>query len=64
MKAFEKARQAKDAPPAYNDRNNERAFEEWYADQVAIWAKAAYFKKVNRLQELLHEHLKQLESNC
>lgn len=45
MKAFEKARQAKDAPPAYNDQNNERGFEEWYADQVAIWAKAAYFKE-------------------
>ena len=31
---FEKARAAKDAPAAYQDPNNELAFEEWYSDQV------------------------------
>lgn len=43
FKAFEKARDAKDAPAVYKA---ERGFEEWYADQVTIWAKGEYKKQL------------------
>jgi len=42
FKGFEKARDKKDAPASYK---GERGFEEWYADQVAIWAKGEYSKQ-------------------
>lgn len=43
FKSFQTARDAKDAPAAYK---GERGFEEWYADQTAIWAKKEYAKQL------------------
>ena len=37
--AFQKARDAKNAPPSYKGKHG---FEEWYADQVAVWAVKSY----------------------
>ena len=45
--AFNKARTAKDAPEQYRGEEN-LAFEEWFADQVAIWAKQDLAKKEAR----------------
>ena len=39
---FQKARDAKDAPAAYKGKHG---FEEWYADQVAVWAMKSYKKE-------------------
>jgi len=39
--AFQKARDAKDAPASYQGK---RGFEEWYADQLANWAIGEYSK--------------------
>ena len=36
---FQKARDAKNAPPSYKGKHG---FEEWYADQVAVWAVKSY----------------------
>jgi len=47
--AFTKARSAKDAPEAYRGEEN-LAFEEWFADQVAIWSKRDLARKDARAQ--------------
>ena len=47
--AFTKARSAKDAPEAYRGEEN-LAFEEWFADQVAIWSKRDLARKDARSQ--------------
>lgn len=39
---FQKARDAKDAPSAYKGKHG---FEEWYADQTAVWAIKSYKKE-------------------
>jgi hypothetical protein len=57
---FEKARAAKDAPAAYQDPNNELAFEEWYSDQVAIYAKNIYFKEILPAKNLTASHFKKV----
>jgi hypothetical protein len=57
---FEKARAAKDAPAAYQDPNNELAFEEWYSDQVAIYAKNIYFKNTLPAKNLTASHFKKV----
>ena len=60
MREFEKARSAKDAPAAYQDPNNELAFEEWYSDQVAIYAKNLYYKKTLPAKNLSASHFKKV----
>ena len=57
---FEKARAAKDAPAAYQDPNNELAFEEWYSDQVAIYAKNIYLKQTLPAKNLSASHFKKV----
>ena len=57
---FEKARAAKDAPAAYQDPNNELAFEEWYSDQVAIYAKNIYIRKTLPARNLSASHFKKV----
>ena len=57
---FEKARAAKDAPAAYQDPNNELAFEEWYSDQVAIYAKNIYIRKTLPARNLTASHFKKV----
>lgn len=57
---FEKARTAKDAPAAYQDPNNELAFEEWYSDQVAIYAKNIYIRKTLPAKNLTASHFKKV----
>ena len=57
---FEKARAAKDAPAAYQDPNNELAFEEWYSDQVAIYAKNIYIRKTLPARNLSASHFKRV----
>ena len=57
---FEKARAAKDAPAAYQDPNNELAFEEWYSDQVAIYAKNIYIRKTLPAKNLTASHFKKV----
>jgi predicted NAD-dependent protein-ADP-ribosyltransferase YbiA (DUF1768 family) len=48
-RAFERARANKDAPEAYRGEEN-LAFEEWFADQVAIWSKRDLARKEARSQ--------------
>jgi predicted NAD-dependent protein-ADP-ribosyltransferase YbiA (DUF1768 family) len=48
-RAFERARADKDAPEAYRGEEN-LAFEEWFADQVAIWSKRDLARKDARAQ--------------
>ena len=60
VREFEKARAAKDAPAAYQDPNNELAFEEWYSDQVAIYAKNIYLKKTLPAKNLSASHFKKV----
>lgn len=48
-RAFERARASKDAPEAYRGEEN-LAFEEWFADQVAVWSKRDLAKKDARSQ--------------
>ena len=60
IKEFETARAAKDAPAAYQDPNNELAFEEWYADQVAIYAKNIYWKETLPAKNLAASHFKKV----
>ena len=43
--AFTKAAKAKNAPDAYKGKNG---FEEWYADQVAIWANREYASQTQK----------------
>jgi len=57
---FEKARAAKDAPAAYQDPNNELGFEEWYSDQVAIYAKNIYLKKTLPAKNMAASHFKKV----
>ena len=57
---FEKARTAKDAPAAYQDPNNELAFEEWYSDQVAIYAKNIYLKQTLPAKNMGASHFKKV----
>jgi hypothetical protein len=57
---FEKARAAKDAPAAYQDPNNELAFEEWYSDQVAIYAKNIYLKQTLPAKNMAASHFKKV----
>jgi len=57
---FEKARAAKDAPAAYQDPNNELAFEEWYADQVSIYAKNIYLKQTLPAKNMAASHFKKV----
>lgn len=60
VREFEKARTAKDAPAAYQDPNNELAFEEWYSDQVAIYAKNIYLKQTLPAKNLSASHFKKV----
>lgn len=60
IKEFETARAAKNAPAAYQDPNNELAFEEWYADQVAIYAKNIYWKETLPAKNLAASHFKKV----
>lgn len=60
VREFEKARAAKDAPAAYQDPNNELAFEEWYSDQVAIYAKNLYYKTTLPAKNLSASHFKKV----
>ena len=55
QKAFEKAKAADDAPQAYE---GELGFEEWYADQVAVWAQKLYKKQ--KAKNMVEGHFKQL----
>lgn len=57
---FERARTAKDAPAAYQDPNNELAFEEWYSDQVAIYAKNIYLKQTLPAKNMAASHFKKV----
>ena len=57
---FEKARAAKDAPAAYQDPSNELAFEEWYSDQVAIYAKNIYLKQTLPAKNMAASHFKKV----
>jgi hypothetical protein len=52
---FQKARDAKDAPAAYKGKHG---FEEWYADQVAVWAMKSYKKE--RAKGLIEATFKKL----
>lgn len=54
---FEKARDAKDAPPVYKEKHG---FEEWYADQTAQWAKKLYLKTDEKSGGLAGSHFKQV----
>ena len=56
-KAFEKAKAAQDAPSAYQ---GELGFEEWYADQVAIWAQRLYLsqKKSSKAKNFTEAHFR------
>ena len=56
QKAFEKAKAAEDSPQAYQ---GELGFEEWYADQVAVWAVKLYKKREARAKNLVEGHFKQ-----
>lgn len=60
VREFEKARTAQDAPAAYQDPNNELAFEEWYSDQVAIYAKNIYLKQTLPAKNLSASHFKKV----
>lgn len=51
FEAFQKARDAKDAPNAYKSKHG---FEEWYADQTANWAIGEYAK--DRKKGLVGSH--------
>ena len=53
--SFEEARSAKDAPDSYKGK---RGFEEWYADQTAIWAIKQYTK--DRKKGLVGAHFQKL----
>ena len=53
--AFQKARDAKDAPAAYKEKHG---FEEWYADQTANWAIGAYAK--DRKKGLIGAHFQKV----
>ena len=52
---FQKARDAKGAPAAYN---GQRGFEEWYADQAATWAVSEY--KRDREKGLVGAHFQKV----
>jgi uncharacterized protein with ACT and thioredoxin-like domain len=54
--AFQKARDAKDAPASYQGK---RGFEEWYADQVANWAIGEYSK--SQKKGLIGSHFMKLK---
>jgi hypothetical protein len=58
-KAFEKAKAAQDAPSAYQ---GELGFEEWYADQVAIWAQRLYLdqKKYSNAKNFTEAHFRRI----
>ena len=53
--AFQKARDAKDAPAAYKEKHG---FEEWYADQTANWAIGEYAK--DRKKGLIGAHFQKV----
>lgn len=53
--AFQKARDAKDAPTAYKEKYG---FEEWYADQTANWAISEYAKE--RKKGLIGAHFQKV----
>ena len=55
QRSFEKAKAADDAPQAYE---GELGFEEWYADQVAVWAQKLYKKQ--KAKNMVEGHFKQL----
>ena len=57
---FNKARAAKDSPAAYQDPNNELAFEEWYSDQVAIYAKNIYLRQTLPAKNMAASHFKKV----
>jgi len=58
-KAFEKAKAAQDAPSAYQ---GELGFEEWYADQVGIWAQRLYLsqKKSSKAKNFTEAHFRSI----
>lgn len=58
-RAFEKAKAAQDAPSAYQ---GELGFEEWYADQVAIWAQRLYLsqKKYSNAKNFTEAHFRRI----
>ena len=58
QKAFMRAQRKKGGPAAYQG-NNPYAFEEWYADQVAIWAKS-FLNKPLTSKGLVDAHLKKV----
>ena len=58
QKAFLRAQRKKDAPAAYQD-NNPYAFEEWFADQTAIWAKSFLNKPLNS-KGVVDSHFKKI----
>jgi ribosomal protein L14 len=58
QKAFMRAQRKKGAPAAYQG-NNPYAFEEWYADQVAIWAKS-FLNKPLTSKGLVDSHFKKV----
>lgn len=57
-KAFMRAQAKKDAPAAYQ-ANNPYAFEEWFADQTAIWAKS-FLNKPLTSKGLVDSHFKRI----
>tara|TARA_R110002124_G_scaffold22632_1_gene85049 strand:- start:490 stop:6525 length:6036 start_codon:yes stop_codon:yes gene_type:complete len=58
QKAFLRAQRKKDAPATYQD-NNPYAFEEWFADQTAIWAKSFLNKPLNS-KGVVDSHFKKI----
>jgi len=57
-KAFMRAQAKKDAPAAYQ-ANNPYAFEEWFADQTAIWAKS-FLNEPLTSKGLVDSHFKRI----
>lgn len=53
VRAFERAKNAEDAPAAYQ---GELGFEEWYADQVAIWAQRNYLNQKRKAKNFVEAH--------
>ena len=57
-KAFMRAQAKKDAPAAYQ-ANNPYAFEEWFADQTAVWAKS-FLNEPLTSKGLVDSHFKRI----
>lgn len=57
QRAFDKAKNADGAPEAYH---GELGFEEWYADQVAIWAQRNYLNQKRNAKGVVESHFKKL----